>query len=207
MAGMLPVGTRPDDPVPRMSFFWSLPVAALDAGADMASSWHAGLAAVWPEAADWLASTDVPRALAPARYRDTAHRRWHRGRAVLLGDAAHAMSPQLGQGVNMALLDALVLRDALRLPVPTAEALARYQAKRRDHIGIYHFWSRWLTPLFQSERKLGPALRDALFHPLAPARRARSDAARAYRYPARVAGQGCLAPAVPPATGETGDGD
>lgn len=164
MAGMLPVGTRPDDPVPRMSFFWSLPVAALDAGADTASSWHAGLAAVWPEAADWLASTDVPRALAPARYRDTAHRRWHRGRAVLLGDAAHAMSPQLGQGVNMALLDALVLRDALRLPVPTAEALARYQAQRCDHIGIYHFWSRWLTPLFQSERKLGPALRDALFH-------------------------------------------
>ena len=32
MVGMLPVGTRPDDPEPRLSFFWSLPGAALDQG-------------------------------------------------------------------------------------------------------------------------------------------------------------------------------
>ncbi|AND68876.1 hypothetical protein ATSB10_14220 [Dyella thiooxydans] len=166
MAGVLPVGTRPDDPAPKMSFFWSLPSAALDASGDAEEPWRAELAAVWPEAAERLATTPVPQGLAAARYRDAVHRQWHRGRAVLLGDAAHAMSPQLGQGVNMALLDALALRDSLRLAGSVSEALGCYQAERRTHLGVYHFWSRWLTPLFQSGQRLSPTLRDALFHPL-----------------------------------------
>ena len=33
-------------------------------------------------------------------------------------------------------------------------------------MGIYHFWSRWLTPLFQSERDRLAAVRDRVFHPL-----------------------------------------
>ena len=40
--------------------------------------------------------------------------RWHRGRAILIGDAAHAMTPLQGQGANMAIEDA----DSLRLLRP-----------------------------------------------------------------------------------------
>ncbi|QNP40990.1 FAD-dependent oxidoreductase [Lysobacter solisilvae (ex Woo and Kim 2020)] len=165
MAGMLPVGTRPGDDTPRMSFFWSVPAASLQAEYD-AARWRADVAAVWPEAADMLRDTAVPEGLAKARYRDASHRRWHRGRAVLLGDAAHAMSPQLGQGANMALIDALVLRDALRTHDELAPAFASYERARREHVAIYHFWSRWLTPLFQSELDTLAALRDRLFNPL-----------------------------------------
>ena len=68
----------------------------------------------------------------------------------------------------MALLDALALRDHLRAPVevPLSACLARYARQRRGHLGIYHFWSRWLTPLFQSERDRLAAVRDRLMHPL-----------------------------------------
>lgn len=165
MAGMLPVGTRPGDAQPKLSFFWSLPTAAFD-GNPETLQWREHVAALWPHAAECLKAVDIPIGLATARYRDAVHQRWFNGRAVLLGDAAHAMSPQLGQGVNMALLDARALRDALRQHAGIPDALAAYQRERRAHLGIYHFWSRWLTPLFQSERDTVAKVRDALFHPL-----------------------------------------
>ncbi|HET7561819.1 MAG TPA: NAD(P)/FAD-dependent oxidoreductase [Rhodanobacteraceae bacterium] len=166
MLGILPVGTRPSDPKPRVSFFWSAPVVSLDAGIADADHWRSEVAAIWPEAAERLRATAVPDGLAAARYRDAVHREWFKGRAVLLGDAAHAMSPQLGQGVNMALLDARALRDALRSGGSTTEALSLFQRQRRAHVGIYHFWSRWLTPLFQSDHDLAARGRDWLFHPM-----------------------------------------
>ena len=166
MVGMLPVGTRPGDATPRLSFFWSLPASELPVAGRDAARWREQVANVWPEAMRRLDDTAIPEGLAQARYRDTVVRRWHRGRAVLVGDAAHAMSPQLGQGVNMALADALALRDALRAASALPEALEAYQQVRRRHLRTYHFWSRWLTPLFQSDHDRIAALRDLLFHPL-----------------------------------------
>lgn len=56
---------------------------------------------------------------------------WSQGRVTLLGDAAHAMLPFLGQGVSMAIEDGIVLGRALEKFGMTPEALARYEAVRR----------------------------------------------------------------------------
>lgn len=178
MVGMLPVGGRPGDAAPKLSFFWSAPCTTLDQTIEIPQRWRDQVARVWPEAAERLHQTEVPGGLAVARYRDVVHRAWSHGRAVLLGDAAHAMSPQLGQGVNMTLLDARALRDSLRESESVAGALARYESERRAHVGIYHLWSRWLTPLFQSELDRVAWCRDRLFHPLSRLPGSRGQALR-----------------------------
>lgn len=167
MIGLLPVGTRPDDPEPKLSFFWSLPSESIGAweaiGLEM---WKRELAVLWPEILPRLARVTDCAHLARASYRDAVLPQWQRGRLVLVGDAAHAMSPQLGQGVNMALMDARALCDALRESPGLPAALQRYERERRDHTGIYQFWSRWLTPVFQSDLDRVAMLRDWLLLPL-----------------------------------------
>jgi 2-polyprenyl-6-methoxyphenol hydroxylase-like FAD-dependent oxidoreductase len=53
------------------------------------------------------------------------------GNVALLGDAAHAMTPDLGQGACQAMIDAVALTDALTGGDDTAAALARYDRERR----------------------------------------------------------------------------
>ena len=55
---------------------------------------------------------------------------WTHGRVTLLGDAAHPITPFLGQGAAMALEDALVFARAIRAASSVPEALARYEQAR-----------------------------------------------------------------------------
>ena len=57
---------------------------------------------------------------------------WRKGRATLLGDAAHPMTPFLGQGAVMAIEDAMVFARALDLAGDVEEALETYQSNRID---------------------------------------------------------------------------
>lgn len=164
MAGMLPVGRMPGESARKLSFFWSLPVASFDAWKSAGrEAWLQTLGELWPQAREQLGSAFDTGVLARAAYRDAIPKRWWCGRAVLLGDAAHAMSPQLGQGVNMALVDALALAARLREAENIAQAFDAYQRERRAHLEIYHNYSRWLTPLFQSDHDGVAALRDRAF--------------------------------------------
>jgi 2-polyprenyl-6-methoxyphenol hydroxylase-like FAD-dependent oxidoreductase len=106
-----------------------------------------------------------------ARYRDVVTPRpWtgsQHGGVVLIGDAAHAMSPQLGMGASLGLADAWWLAQALRAePRNVAAALAAYAADRRAHVRWYTWLSRIMTPVFQSDLVPVGWARDLAFGPV-----------------------------------------
>jgi 2-polyprenyl-6-methoxyphenol hydroxylase-like FAD-dependent oxidoreductase len=57
---------------------------------------------------------------------------WHRGRVVLIGDAAHATTPHVGYGAGLAVEDAVVLAELLREPAPLARLLERFVERRYE---------------------------------------------------------------------------
>ncbi|MET0936792.1 MAG: NAD(P)/FAD-dependent oxidoreductase [Luteibacter sp.] len=167
MIGMLPVGTRPGHEGRWVTFYFSLPGEQVDSFDDRGvAAMKATVASIWPDIAPHIAHLEHSEQLNRARYRDVVLRKPHHDRLVVIGDAAHAMSPQLGQGVNMALLDAAALADALAANEDIDVALATYRRERHAHVRIYQRMSRWLTPLFQSDRTALGWCRDVLFGPL-----------------------------------------
>ena len=63
---------------------------------------------------------------------------WHSGRVVLIGDAAHASSPMMGQGGCMAMEDASALADSLAAYAVPEQALTAFVARRRPRVDWVH---------------------------------------------------------------------
>jgi FAD-dependent urate hydroxylase len=81
---------------------------------------------------------------------------WAREHVVLIGDAAHATSPNMAQGAAMALEDALVLTDCLQRIPAIPDAIAAFEARRRPRTD----WVRAQTHRRDHTRYLPPTIRD-----------------------------------------------
>lgn len=141
MMGFLPVGEG------LLTMYWSLPVAALVAGEPLdLDRMRRTAREIWPEAAGVVAEAADANDFAPATYRHVALPRWYRGDVLVIGDAAHGTSPQLGQGANLALMDAWTLADTFA----GGGTLADFARRRTATVRFYRQASHLLTPLFQS---------------------------------------------------------
>jgi salicylate hydroxylase len=78
---------------------------------------------------------------------------WTEGRVTMLGDAAHPMTPFLGQGACIAIEDALVLGRTFALATSIEEALQRYEAARKTRGTNVQLWSREQGRNLQASRK------------------------------------------------------
>jgi 2-polyprenyl-6-methoxyphenol hydroxylase-like FAD-dependent oxidoreductase len=168
MAGVLPIGLSPGRERPQAAFFWSLRTNRLPAWRTAGlEAWKRDVLGLWPATAPLLEQITDAEQLTFARY---AHRTLEEpaGRALAhIGDSWHSASPQLGQGANMALLDAYALALALRTERDVGWALARYHALRRRHVALYQLMSALFTPVYQSDSRALPFLRDRIVGPLA----------------------------------------
>lgn len=165
MAGVMPLGRIEAGAPPMAAIFWSMPRAALETwpATDIAT-WKAEVTQLWPALAPFLRTINTPADMTPARYNHGTLARPYAGRLIHIGDAAHCASPQLGQGANMALLDALALHRAIRQdPDDPGPGYARM---RRWHVRVYQGMSAAFTPQYQSDSWLLPILRDRILMPL-----------------------------------------
>ena len=167
MAGVLPIGRMPGQDAALTAIFWSLPADAEAAWrARPFADWRGEVLALWPEAEAFFHSGLDHGDFTFARYsHGTLWRPWDEG-IVHIGDAAHRASPQLGQGANMALLDARALQLALR---HRDDPLRRYALARRWHVAAYQAMSAAFTPQYQSDSRVLPVLRDRVLAPLSRA--------------------------------------
>lgn len=160
MAGVLPLGAG------RLALFWSLRTDRLEAWrAAGLDAWKAEAAALWPQTAPLLAQITAPGQLTFARYAHRTLQRPAEPGLVHIGDAWHSASPQLGQGANMALLDAYAVALAARGGV-AGEVPARAVRLRRRHVSIYQAMTALFTPVYQSDSRMLPLLRDRLVGPV-----------------------------------------
>lgn len=168
MMGILPIGRVPGSAFdgPHVAVFWSLRhVDAEMQKREGLAALKAKMLSYWPEAKPIFDEIQSYEALALASYRDVMLKTFSRGRVLMLGDTAHATSPQLGQGANLALIDAVTLGWALRKNNDVKEALALYEKSRRSHLNFYQLTSAALTPVFQSNSRVIGWLRDVFMGP------------------------------------------
>jgi len=162
MAGVLPTGQG------QAAYFWSLRGRDYEAWrAAPLEAWKNEARALWPQTAPLLDQLRMHDDLVFARY---AHRTFARPVAHKLahvGDSWHCTSPQLGQGANLALVDALALATALTRQDDLALALSEYVRMRRTHVWLYQTASYLFTPAYQSDGAALPWVRDRIAGPLA----------------------------------------
>lgn len=166
MMGVLPIGTLPGSDTPQTAVFWSLPRDHYDTWRETPlEDWKAEATALWPDMAPFLQQITDHDQMTMARYAHGTLRKPYGERLAIIGDAAHKASPQLGQGANMALLDASALDKALK-QYPIDEALHAYALARRWHVWIYQAMSWAFTPQYQSDSLWLPKLRDRVLFPV-----------------------------------------
>lgn len=166
MMGVLPIGTLPGSDTPQAAIFWSLPRNAYDDWrAAPLADWKEEAIALWPTIAPFLDQITDHDQMTMARYAHGTLRKPYGERLAIIGDAAHKASPQLGQGANMALLDASAIAKAVQ-QYPLDEALRAYAIARRWHVWIYQAMSWAFTPQYQSDSLWLPKLRDRVLFPV-----------------------------------------
>lgn len=164
MIGIMPMGDLNNDGCESTAFFWSLRRHEYDQWREQGmEAWRDYVISLWPEVEPLIMQFKEPDDLNFATYGDVSLKKCYNHRLLFMGDAAHATSPQLGQGANMGLVDATTFDACLKEYDDLEVAMKAFSKKRKKHVRFYQMASHWLTPFFQSDSQWMPLTRDLTF--------------------------------------------
>lgn len=159
-----PVGASAPDTLRRVTIALPVKAEALAHLAVNPNDWLMLIQKIQPKLAAQLAALPNLPKLIPYRYSDVTCSQYFSERVVLIGDAAHAMSPQLGLGASLALLDAWHLAKCVQNSnseqTKLSQALTCFEKLRRSEANKIRRISRIVTPFFQSANPLIDVLRE-----------------------------------------------
>jgi 2-polyprenyl-6-methoxyphenol hydroxylase-like FAD-dependent oxidoreductase len=146
LLGLLPMGGG------RCSLFWGLRRDHKESLWDKGfAAWRASVIDLCPLADGIFDSVTSFEQTRFTTYQHAWLKQPHEGRTLFLGDAAHAMSPHLGQGLNFALVDAYCLGRLMESSDDCSSAFRVFQRMRRSQTRYYSLITLMLTPFFQSD--------------------------------------------------------
>ncbi|HEY6271756.1 MAG TPA: FAD-dependent monooxygenase [Terriglobales bacterium] len=114
----------------------------------------------WHDPIPKLVATTDPSTIMVAKAFDLGPFRQSSGPATLLGDAAHVLTPNLGQGACIALEDAFVLAKSLSCNSSVSSGFRCYESLRFPHVRSAVLRSRWLGAIGQWEGRIAVSLRN-----------------------------------------------
>lgn len=155
--GLVPIGKRgtawwctADEPVDASD----QPGGAKAKVQQLVANWH-------PPITDVVNGTEPRAIIKTAVYDRRPVKCWGNAACTLIGDAAHPMTPNMGQGGCMAIEDAIVLARCLSSDAQTAQALKRYERLRYARTAAitkvsryYGIMGQWKNPVARSLRNL-----------------------------------------------------
>ena len=111
-----------------------------------------------------LEQLEDPNKIYQDSYNDLRIKSWSKGRVVLAGDAAHAILPNAGAGVSMAIESAAVLAEELCRTDSKyfSHAFKQFEARRRSRVGKVQDQSRIMGKLIYADSDILSSLRDKL---------------------------------------------
>lgn len=137
---------------------------------DLFGGWHAPIAAL-------IDAAEESAILRNDIYDRPPIQQWGRGRMTLLGDAAHPMTPFLGQGACQAIEDAAALGECFAGAADPVAALRRYESRRIRRANSFVTRSRLVGQIARLRQPLLVKIRNAALRAMSPARQARQLAA------------------------------
>ncbi len=111
-----------------------------------------------------LEGLDDPNEIFHGHYNDLTMKKWHKGRVVLVGDAAHAILPTAGGGVSMAMESAAVLADELTRADSKyiEQSFESYITRRRARVAKIQNQSRMMGKYVFTDNRFVSSARDFL---------------------------------------------